>query len=415
MNKIKTIFSIALLSMLFGMNATAEGSITDAFKNGKVKGQVAAYYEVFDVPDNSDNSQDGDSFAVATLKLKYETAKWNNLQLGAEVFAASQLYDHGGEFGGDFDKAGDKDNTLTALSEIYLKYYFTEKSLIQAGRWSHKKVGRGHLEDKQSEGLNIQFNDIDGLSVNAGIITQTAEFDYDDFEDWGDGSNEGDADFSEGVYGDAAPYLLFVDAEYALTDGISINPYLYYQGDFATVVGTDLAVEGKLSENTKIGFDAAAHYTETDGDLKDNSGSGAYVAGILPWVKIGNLKLGAGVTHFSEGVVRPRWFNDYITDFDQENQYAGGSTAFDEDGNAEDGSTEAHNAVQATVEYKYNNFKVRYGIQNWDGPNEELEQELIFGYKFTKELDLSLRLFDVDTSEGDDDYQKVEARLRYKF
>ena len=410
MNKIKTIFSIALLSMLFGMNATAEGqSLEDAFKNGKVKGQAAVYYEVFDVPDNSDNSQDGDSFAVATLKLKYETAKWNNLKFGAEAFAASQLYDHGGEFGGDFDRAGDSDNTLAALSEIYLKYYFSEKSFVQAGRWSHKKVGRGHLEDKQSEGFNIQFNDVEGLSVNAGLITQTAEFDYDDFEDWGDGSGTGDADFNDADYGDADPYLLFIDAEYAISDNITINPYLYYQGDFATVVGSDLAVEGKLSDSTKVGFDATAHYTETDGDLKENSGSGSYVAGILPWVKLGDLKLGTGVTHMSEGVVRPRWFNDYITDFDQENQYPGGANASGDD------STEALTAVQGTVEYKFKNFKVRYGIQQWDGEAEELEQELIFGYKFTKKFSLSLRLFDVDTSEGADDYQKIEARLRYKF
>ena len=127
MNKIKTIFAIALLSMLFGMNATAEAAkaekattstLEDAFKTVNFPVRFKAYYEVTE-------DADDDSFAVATLKLKYETAKWNNIQLGVEAYAASQLYDNGDAFQKDFDSAshrsGDGTNTPAALSELLCK------------------------------------------------------------------------------------------------------------------------------------------------------------------------------------------------------------------------------------------------------------------------------------------------------
>ena len=402
MNKIKVIFAIACLSMLFGMNASAEvktSTLEDAFKNGKFSGKVQAYYEVTE-------DSDDDSFAVATFKLKYQTAKWNNFQLGVEAYAASQLYDSGNAYQKDFDSADGGDNTVAALSEIYLKYFFTEKSFIQAGRWNHKKVSRGHLEDSHSEGVNIQFNDVDNLKLNLGVITQTAEFDYDDFENWGDGSSTGQQDFSDNAtYGEATPYLLFVDAEYAFSDSFSINPYLYFQDDYATVFGSDASLEFELSECAKAGVDATVYAVEVDGllDVAGDEGDGGQVFGLLPYVTIGDLRLGVGAVHFTQGNVRPRWFNDYITSFDQERAYP-------------DVDQEAVTAYQATAEYKLKSFKIRYGIQQWEGEDQvdELEQELIFGYKFTKKFDGEIRLFNVDR-ENSEDYEKIEARLRYKF
>ncbi|MCK5082154.1 MAG: hypothetical protein KAR07_09955 [Spirochaetes bacterium] len=44
------------------------------------------------------------------------------------------------------------------------------------------------------------------------------------------------------------------------------------------------------------------------------------------------------------------------------------------------------------------------------------EYELQFGYKFPKNVDLNVRLFDVQYDNVDDrDYQKIESRLRFKF
>ena len=42
--------------------------------------------------------------------------------------------------------------------------------------------------------------------------------------------------------------------------------------------------------------------------------------------------------------------------------------------------------------------------------------ELQFGYKFVKNVDLNVRLFDVQFDNVDDrDYQKIESLLRFKF
>ena len=241
------------------------------------------------------------------------------------------------------------------------------------------------------------------------LFSKQVNFDYDDFrisKNYGEGSNDGDADFSDSSYGDASPFVLFVDAEYQISDNFSVNPYVYFQDDYATVFGSDASFEVEISEGTKAGVDATIYAVETQGvlDTTGDAGDGGQVLGALPYVKLGDLKLGAGLVHFTEGNVRPRWFNDYITGFDQEQAYPGAND-------------EAVTAYQATVEYKLNNFKVRYGIQQWDGENEvdELEQELILGYKFTKSFDGEIRLFNVDQDQGDEDYEKIEARLRFKF
>ena len=418
MNKIKTIFAIALLSMLFGMNVTAEGSsLEDAFKNGKVKGKAQLYYES---QEEKDNGRRSDGFAVATLTLGYETAKWNDFKFGATAFAASQLYDHGEEFGDDFDAAGDEDNVQAALSEIYLKYYFAEKSFIQAGRWNHKKVTRKHFEEDHSEGVNIQFNEVEGLSLNAGIVTQVGEFNYDDLEHYGDDSSENDNDFSDdNTYGDAAPVVLFVDALYDINENFSINPYVYYQDDYAAVYGSDFKFKTKLSEDTKTGLNATAYAVETMGQLEEESGSGSVVLSAQPWVSFGGLKLAVGFTHFNHGVVRPQWFNDYLGRFDQDNQEPGGVDA-DGDGS----TTDNFSAIHAIVQYKIGKFKLKYGIQQWDGGGnvgnddgaEELEQEFIVNYKVTKAFDAELRFFHVEFDNANDtDYDRIEARLRYKF
>mgnify|MGYP000383250448 CR=1 FL=1 len=419
MNKLRITFIVVISLFAFSITTLAEAlqrekTLADALQEGDLSGQVATYYELSE-------GQDEDSFAVATLKLKYETAKWNNLQVGAELYTYSALYnefdgdeDSGGLFK-DFDRANSNDrgngaeNTSIAISEIYLKYHFSEKSFMQIGRWAHSQASRKHLEDKQSEGFNIQYNDIEQVSIHLGLISQTAEFDYDDFEDWGDGSKSGDADFNDDSYGNADDFLLFLDIKYDFNEKFSINPYIYYQGQFATLLGSDFIFAGEINEDLKVGLDSTIYTVQTDGDLKENSGSGSQVISFLPWLKVSKFKFGTGITHFSEGLSLPRWFNNHLVGFDQKNQYPKAAHA---DG---DKSNDDTTAVQATVEYKFKKFKIRYGIQQWKGSQNELEQELRLAYKFNKELDFSLRLFAIDVSENKDDYEKIEARLRYRF
>jgi len=389
--KFKSAFSVACMALATSVAADAAESFDEALKGGKVKGKFGIYHETVD----EKNDPEADGFTSAFFKLKYETAKWGNLQFGAEAFAAAKLHDENGDFAKDFE--GD-DNSPAALSQFYAKYHFTDKSHAVVGRFDHSKIS--HIDDAQSEGGYIQYKEIDGLTVNAGFMTQYAELDYDDYEDFG--REGGDQDLGDEPLTD--DYVLFVDTSYVINDNATVKPYLYHQGDYATVMGADLVLSSKLNDDTKIGANLMAY--NVDGNA-DNSDGDSDVISLQPWVKVGNFKFGLGYAQFGQGQSKPFWFNDYVTGFDQKKSY---------------GETENNDltATQATIEYKNGNYKVRLGVQKWEEDNsakfDQREYELLVGYKFSKAMDLSLRFFDVENEyAGTEDYQKFETRLRYKF
>jgi len=387
--KFKSAFSVACMALATSVAADAAESFDDALKGGKVKGKFGIYHETVDTK----NDPKTDGFTNAFMKLKYETAKWGNLQFGAEAFAAAKLHDENGDFAKDFE--GD-DNSPAALSQFYAKYHFTDKSHAVVGRFDHSKIS--HIDDAQSEGGYVQYKEINGLTINAGFMTQFAELDYDDYEYFG--REKGQQDLGTDPMTD--DYVLFIDTNYKINDNATVKPYVYHQGDFATVLGADLELSGKLNDNTKIGANLMAYNVDANAD---NSKGDSDVISLQPWVKVGNFKFGLGYAQFGKGESKPFWLKDYVTGFDQKKPY----------GDTDDSDL---TATQATIEYKKGKYSVRYGIQEWETDNtttvDQREQELLVGYKFTKAMDLSLRFFDVENT-NDDDYQKFETRLRYKF
>ena len=408
MNPIQiSILSIFLLA--FSCFASTQNSLSKAFTDGQFSGEAGLYYEASDFKRSSQESANNESYAHLWTQIRYKTAKWNNLQLGAQVLAAQDLYDDNAAADNKGYHQDFEGEDHIAFSELYLKYYFTEKSYILVGRYYNKKLT--YLDDSHSEGAYISYQDIEDLTVTAGFMTQFAEFDYDDFEDFGreNGSQDlGDSDF----YGDAANAVFFLDARYKANKNLDINGYIYYQDDYAAVLGSDLKYSHEFSETLSSGLKTSAYLVDdqrTTGEDNQN----AFVASASPWIAISNIKLETGYTHFGKGLFKPRWFSDYILAFDQMGPY---NTL----GATDDGSMRA---VHATATYKFKNFYAHYGIIKWDNDAENsidtLDQELIFGYKVTKSTDLTLRFieskFGDDSSSQGSSFQKIEARLRYKF
>ena len=416
MNIIKVILLISSVFIL-SANLKAEelpsvtvektGTLDEAFRGGIFSGQFGLYYETKDL-EGKGRAQD-DSYSNAWFMLKYETAKWNNIQFGAEIYAATKLYDDDGDFGSDFE--GD-DNTPTALSQLYVKYHFTEKSFLIAGRFYHKKFS--YLDDAQSEGLHLQYNEIEDLSVRMGFMTQFAEMDYDDFEDFG--QEDGSQKLSSERYGtNSTPYVVYLDLIYKINEHVTSRPYVYHQDGYASVYGMDLDLETAINESSSIGTKAIAYSVLTDsgapaiGDDDTGKGDSNEVFGAKSWLKMDSFLFSLNLFYFSGGAVKPEWFKDYLPDFDQ---------AYWAPVNADAGTSIS--AIETAVDYKYKAFKVRYGIAKWEGNDKSqvdaFEHELIFGYKFTEELDAALRFYIVDQHVSTTrDYEKIEARLRYKF
>lgn len=402
---------VLCFSASLGLASEKDNSLLGAFENGKFKGQVGLYYEVTDFRQRSAQDSKNESYSNAYLQLKYETAQWNQFQIGAELFAASEITDRDQSsnpakplgYQQDFE-----DSKQVSLSELYLKYNFAEKSYILIGRYNHKKIT--HIDDSHSEGFYLAYNEVKDLKVIAGLMTRFAELDYDDFEDFGQAQDKQDLG-DNAAYGDASPYLVYLDVKYKINDSASVNPYAYFQNNYAAVYGSDLSLKTEISEELSTGLKSSLYYV--DDQRTDQDDEDSLVGHLRPWIAFSDLKLSVGYTHFSQGFSKPKWFADYLTGFDQVPNY--NSSSF----TAQDSAT----ATFFTAEYKFNDFSLRYGIQQWDNDKnngiDTLEQEIIFGYKIIKNTDVALRLLDVDqgsdSAQKGQSYRKIEARLRYKF
>ena len=113
-----TAISLVASACLF-TNVYAENTLEEAFANGKVKGEVRAYF-------NQEKQDDSKSSSITHYGgfLSYETADINGLSVGG-IFQVSSVADINGanRFSGDEDASG------AVLSEAYLAYTRDNTSL----------------------------------------------------------------------------------------------------------------------------------------------------------------------------------------------------------------------------------------------------------------------------------------------
>ncbi|MGL4854153.1 MAG: hypothetical protein ACRC37_02750, partial [Lentisphaeria bacterium] len=101
---------------------------------------------------------------------------------------------------------------------------------------------------------------------------------------------------------------------------------------------------------------------------------------------------------------KPNWFRDYMVSFDQDRKYA------EQNCSVYFGRLR-YDAKQWAAWVQYGVYK--HGVDQ-DKEARELEIQAQYKFESVKGLDFNVRLFDVDFNDGND-YQKVEARLRYRF
>ncbi|MGL4854154.1 MAG: hypothetical protein ACRC37_02755, partial [Lentisphaeria bacterium] len=283
------IASLLLMNFTFGQDesslqhieqVSSGNSFADAFKNGKVSGEVGSYFETTGF--KKDRSEDY-GWQNVYMGLKYETAKWNNLKLGAQFFAHGKAFDDNStKSNGSYDKGYKTDiEENYALAELYLDWSITEKTNLRFGRFDHKQVL--HIDDNQSEGFYLQSNEIENLTLALGAVTRFAEIDYDDLEGFGTWDKDADKqDLSNSVeYPDAWDFVAFVEAVYNNKNGVMVNPYLYMQDGYASVLGMESDFSTKLSDDLTIGTRLMAYNVFADKEGYED----AFVWGFEPYVK----------------------------------------------------------------------------------------------------------------------------------
>lgn len=375
-------------------------TIIQAFKEGTVKGTIGNYYESTDA-EASDSSF---SWSTTYLTVKYETLSWNRLKLGSAFFIHGEIHsDHDNNTTDPFDT--DVEEAIT-LPELYLNYGFGQDSSLTAGRWAHGKVS--HIDDCQSEGAYVRIKEIDNLELIVGFMTRFAEIDYDDGEDFGRINASQDLG-TEGTYGSGSnDYLLFTEAKWQAMDILKLNPYIMSQDDYAKVYGLDVNVKTE-AEDMGLIYGGRINYYHVNAQITDRDDADNFA--IVPFVKKGGVRFDLGYAHFNDGangnaLNKPAWLRDYLLLVDQLRTY----------GNA--GSDVIFGKVKYTLDKFWTHVVIQDTAYNTTAARGDgsQEYELQFGYNFTKNMDLNIRLFDVDFDSVDNqDYHKIETRLRFKF
>jgi hypothetical protein len=378
---------------------TSAATIEDAFKNGKVKGEIGSYFEQID----SKQADKNRGWANAYLSLKYETQEWNRVKAGVGFFGHSQVYNDSKDGSDPFNVDVEKEYTVP---ELYLNLGFAEKSSVTVGRWEHKKVS--HIDDVQSEGAYVNFQEIPNLELISGFMTRFAEIDYDDSEDFGRTTDAQDLN-SNVTYGvDSEPYVLFLDPRYKINkDLLILNPFVYYQDGYAAVYGLDTKWKYKPDEKSKITYGNELNYYHVVSDKAGFGDADAWM--VAPNIAVGPVTVRVGTVKLDGGnsFNRPDWFSEWSTGMDQTKVY---------------GSNADLELYFTNIKYTKNKFwtSVAYGDYSYDTNstqgNGTQEMEWLTGYNFTKSLSGEIRLFNVVYDDiVDRDYKAMETLVKYKF
>jgi len=400
--KIKLLINILLLGSWFiyiSACFTADANtIEEAFKGGKVSGTIGNYFE-HRYADASDSDY---GWSSAYLTIKYQTLTWNDLKFGARFFAHGELYsDHDDGTTDPFD--ADVESQFT-LPELYLNYAFAGSSSVTVGRFKHKKVS--HIDDNQSEGGYVSFKEIENLELIAGTMTRFAEIDYDDGEDFGRTNDAQDLD-SEGTYGAGSPsYLMFLEAKYRLNDVVKFNPYFMYHNDYANVLALDTIFTSEW-EKYNVEYGGSINYVHVNAEIAGSTDANIFA--IMPFIQKGPVKINFSYSKYDDGTAlnHPGWLADEYKLVDQDNAK----------------NNSGADIFETKIKYSINDClwtSFAYAAANYDAHSTEGDgyQDLEFqvGYKITDNLDINGRFYIVTFDNiSDQDYNKFESRMRFKF
>lgn len=165
--------SLATACALAAMQTSsfAGESLSQAFENGKVKGQVKSYY--FAKTYNNNTSKDA-SIWVNGVVLGYKTGDFHGLSAGAtgQFSSVTSDDDDSSRYAGTMDASG------AVMSELYLQYN-RDKTTFKAGRqffWTPVVGGSGSRFIRQSfEGYSVTNTNIPDTKITAAYMTKFAE------------------------------------------------------------------------------------------------------------------------------------------------------------------------------------------------------------------------------------------------
>ena len=366
----------------FSANAFAADSISEAFKNGTLKGALKSYYfaQSFD-----DSATKDSSIWVNGGSLNYVTAPYNGLVLGATLQTShvTSIDDESDKTKGTLDASG------SVLSESYVEYTY-DNTIIKGGRQfvsTPMIAGSGSRLIKESfEAYLIKNTDLHDTTIVAGLITK-----YQKRTD-GDGNvgkfNKIGNDGIQTVYVKNTS-ISNLDVKFQYADFVDDQVNLYF--------------------DTKYDFGPAyvsAQYLDTNYD--DGAIESGSLFGLKVGTKISSVDLFAAFTSSDDkGDIFHGIGGGSFS------QYTSTTKSSGEDALKAD--TDAWQ-IGAGYTYKKLKMKARYSSFDRAEDNKDLEEiTLNFEYKFNKTLTAQVDFSILDYEADNADKTDLRTRIIYSF
>ncbi len=337
-------------------------TIEDAFKNGKVSGDVSVHYQ----KTSNKNSADA-GFTAGSIGLNYKTDSINGFSAEAGFRANHEFSE---EETGNFEGEFENDSVMNVANISYEN----EMLSITAGR---QEIDLEWIGD-YNEAIVAAITPIENLTIVAAYSTRQAAIGVDENKKFADVTKEG---------------AFVLDVKYEAIEGLVLNPYYYSAEDVANFYGL------KTDYDTDM-FGLTAHYatsSEKAAAAKDGS-----IAHFEARTSIVGLDLAAGyattdkdagvasINAFGDNIDPTEELGDYVYAADTDTFY--GSAAYTiADVELSALYAEAENATKTDKEIT---IGAAYAF------NDNLSAEILYS-------DLSL--------ESATDFNKVAATVSYAF
>lgn len=379
----KRLSLIASLTLLSSTSVFADSnSIDEAFKNGKVSGDISAHYETWD----RNGGEKDSGFSTPSIGLRFETDTFKGFSAAVGFRGNTQTSE---EHNSDYEDTMMNNGDVTEAFIQYDNDIFT----LKAGRQEMDLEWLGDYND----GVIAVLKAIPYTTLTAGYTNRQAEITLDTHDDFHRFENKkGD---------DSAGFV--VDGKIEPLKGLVFNPYFYTADDIADYYGLKATYDNDL-------YGLTAHYAQTNED--NPNGSNDKDGDIL------NLeaRLNIADVNFTLGYIK--------TDSD------GGIGSLDSLGDNIDPTEELTDAVYGVdaqsyylgVGYTFKDLELSalYTHTEHDNDNskqvDDKELTLAAGYYITDHLGAEVIYTDSNIDKNSDlnegkDYSKFVANLVYTF
>lgn len=357
--------SIIASALVLTSAAYAANSVDEAFKNGKVSGDISVHHQAWD--NGNGNADSG--FTAGTFGLNYSTDSFNGFTVNAGLRAAHKFGEEENDnFKGDFEE-----NSTMNVANIS---YANDMVSVTIGR---QEIDLEWLGDF-NEAVVVATSAIPNTTLVAGYTTRQAAVGNDELKKFADVTKDG---------------AYVVDAKYEGISNVVLNPYYYSAKDVADFYGI------KADFDTDM-FGLTGHYaTSSEKVAGKEDGSIMHVEARTAFA---GLELAAGYvdTDKDAGTGSINAFGDNIDPTEELGDYvyaANTSTMY----------------VTAGYEVAGIGLSALYASADNDTTNKtDKEFTVGAGYGITDSLSAELMYIDLSL-ESDTDKNKLVANLTYEF